>query len=547
MNGFQRVQLDLDGGGNQLPKDRVSIRRIAAIGDCVAASVVADKLHEQGIPVDFQCHNMIHGIMRRVATVASVNAPSFIDDVNLDGVYEKDPQRKTRHFHSYFIETANNQLKHLGIDLGPPLNCRPSLTVTDAEKELTISKLKQWPRPWVMVCPRSQWFRCRDVPDYIWEREAPKINGTCFWMGMNQEPKGFVGLRCSNIEEVLLYCAAADLVISPDTGPLHLAIAVGTQALAIGQSSDPVLHFSDLCDYETIYANVPCLNCQENRCPINQFTPPCCEIEPDRIAMAANRKLKRNIMSCVIPTFNAPVERLNRCIDAVLSQVDEIIVTADAGGKFPDGARQRDKIRYVQSGKAGLGFGKNCNFGIRHSSGSKILLCNDDVFLNPGTVRELFRAMDSTSRVGMVSHLLRYENGKIYFAGRQRHNGDRGFPHIDHNEFLPTFNEVVEQEAASATSLLVSREAFYKSRCFTEEIFMYAEDDFLSMSIRKSGYRILYTPHGSGVHIGNATTGPTGKMHDWIAQSGKIMEKHWGPYFDHNRNRLPLGNFDYLR
>src|SRR5690348_13384576 len=164
MNGFQRVNLDQDGGGNCLPKDRVSVCRVAAIGDCVAASVVADKLHEQGIPVDWQCHNMIHGIMRRVPTVASVNSPSFHADVILDGVYEKDPQRKTKHFHSYFIGAANQQLKHRSIDLGPPLNCRPSSTVTNAEKDLVQSKLVQYPRPWVMIVPRSQWFKCRDVP-----------------------------------------------------------------------------------------------------------------------------------------------------------------------------------------------------------------------------------------------------------------------------------------------------------------------------------------------------------------------------------------------
>jgi GT2 family glycosyltransferase len=546
MNGFQRVQLQ-DGGGNELPKDRVSVRRIAAIGDCVAASVVADKLFEQQIPVDWQCHGMIVPVMKRIGSISSVNTPNFHADVVLDGVYEKDSERKTRHFHDYFIRSANAQLKSRGIDIGRPINCRPALNVTDGEKQLFLSKIVQYPKPWVMICPRSQWFRCRDVPDYVWEREAPKINGTCFWMGMNQEPKGIVGLRCSNIEEVLMYCAVADLVISPDTGPAHLAIAVGTQALLVGQSSDPILHFSDLCDFEVIYANVPCRNCQENRCPINQFTPPCCEIEPDRIALAANRKLRRNIVSCVVPTFAATTERLSRCIAAVLPQVDEIVVGADAGGIFPKGAPIHTKIKYVQSCKTNQGFGKNINHALRHTSGDLILLLNDDVFLDPGAVRAMCKVMDENPRVGMVSHLLRYESGKIYFAGRQRHNGERGFPHIDHNQFLPTFNQVVEQEAASATSLLVSREAFYKARCFTEEIHMYAEDDFLSMSVRKAGYRILYTPHAAGVHIGNATTGPTGKMHEWIAQSGKIMERYWGPYFDHNRNRLPLGNFDYLR
>jgi GT2 family glycosyltransferase len=233
---------------------------------------------------------------------------------------------------------------------------------------------------------------------------------------------------------------------------------------------------------------------------------------------------------------------LNRCIDAVLPQVDEIIVTADAGGKFPDGARQRDRIRYVQSGKIGLGFGKNCNFGIRHSSGSRILLLNDDCFLDPGAVSEMCKAM--TQGVGLVGHLLRYENGRVYFAGRQRRIGERGFPHIDHNAFLPTFTQPVEQEAVSATSLLINREAFYKSKCFDERFTMYAEDDDLSMRIRKSGHRIIYTPHATGVHIGQATTNTTGRFHHWLKESSELMERLWGPYWDHNWNNIP-GTFDY--
>lgn len=541
MNGFKRVQLQ-DGGGNILPKDRISVLRTAAIGDCIAASVVADKLHEQEIPVDWHCHSMIVPIMRRCPSITNVLLPNGQADVVLDQVYEKDKDRKTRHFHSYFVETANSHLRARGLSLGSPVNCRPQLRVAASEQSLATGLLSQYPKPWVFICPRSQWFKCRDVPDYIWETAAKEIKGTKFWLGMNDAPNGIINLKCSNIDQVCVMLSGADLLISVDTGPAHVAIALGIQTLLIGQSSDPILHFSDLCDFEVIYPPLECLNCQANRCHINQFTPPCQDIDPGMIAAAANRKLRRDIVSCVIPTFNAPAERLNRCLEAVLPQVDEIIVTADAGGTFPVGALRHQKIRYVQSNKRDLGFGKNVNYGVRHSSGSQVLVLNDDAFLDPGCVDRLKEQVRPD--VGLIGHLLRYENGRIYFAGRQRRNGERGFPHINHNEYLPTFTTPVEQEAVSATSLLVNREAFYRSKCFDERFHLYAEDDCLSMQVRKAGYKIIFTPHATGVHQGQATSGPTGKFHQWIAESGKLMEQLWGKYYDANHNKIP-GDFKY--
>lgn len=543
MTSFQRVQLQ-DGGGNILPKDRISVRRVAAIGDCVAASVVADKLKEQEIPTDFQCHSMIVPILRRCRSIDNVLLPSMETDVNLDQVYEKDPERKTKHFHDYFVGAANRQLRARGIDLGPAVNCRPHLVVTHPEQSLAQTALASHPRPWVFVCPRSQWFRCRDVPDFVWEAAAKEIVGTKFWIGMNPPPTGFVDLRCGNIDQVCVMLSAADLLISTDTGPAHLAIALGIQTLLIGQSSDPVLHFSDLCDFEVIYPPLECLNCQANQCAINKFVPPCQNIEPGLIAQAANRKLRRNIVSCVIPTLSAPAERLNRCINAVLNQVDEIVVTADAGGKFPKGSRLHPKIRYVQSRRHGLGFGKNVNYGVRHTSGSQVLILNDDAFLDPDCVKRLMEQVRPD--VGLVGHLLRYENGRIYFAGRQRRNGERGFPHINHNEFHPTFQEPVEQEAVSATSLLMNRKAFYGARCFNERFSMYAEDDALSLQVRSKGYKIIFTPHATGTHQGQATTNTTGQFYDWMAESGKLMEQLWGPYWDWNRSKVP-GDFSYLK
>lgn len=541
MNGFKRVELwNGDGGGNIIPKANITVRRTAAIGDSLCASVVADRLVEMGYVVNWQTHHSIAPVMRKVPSVKSVDIHQAHCDVDLDRSYEKfdgTPKRREIHFHQAFFDQANAALKLKGIELGSALNCRPRLHVSEQERALAIQTLSQYEKPWTFICPGSLYFRVRQVPNHIWEAAAGKIKGTKFWLGLWDGPPGIVDLKIRDIDRLVTMLSVADLLISPDTGPMHMAAALGVQVLAIAQSSNPEKHLSDLCDFETIGMGLDCENCCLNLCPKGQSLPPCQNQNPDQISEAANRKLNRDIVSCVIPTFNAPAERLNRCLEAVLPQVDEIIVTADAGGRFPARAMRHPKIRYLKSSKHELGFGKNCNYGIRHSSGSQILLLNDDCFVNPDCVSRL--KDEARPDVGLVAHLLRYESGRIYFAGRQRSNGERGCPHIDHNQWLATFQEPRDMEAVSATSLLINREAFYKAKCFDEEFFMYAEDDCLSLAIRQQGYRIRYTPHATGIHQGNATTGPTGNMHRWIAESGKLMEKRWGWYWDKNKNTIP--------
>jgi GT2 family glycosyltransferase len=545
VNSFQRVQLQ-DGGGNQLPAPRLTVRRWAALGDSLCASVVADRLCELGFTVDWQTHGAIVPLMRRVPSISGVEAQQSHCDVNLDRSYEQfdgTPKRQSVHFHQAFFDHAAAQLRQKGIDLGKPLNCRPRLTVTEAERALAVQTLSKYEKPWTFICPGSLYFRTRQVPNHIWEATAKQIVGTQFWLGLWDGPPGTVDLKVRQIDHLLSLLAAADLLITPDTGPLHMAAALGVQVLAINQSSSPENHLSDLCDYETIGLGLSCENCCLNICPKDQFNPPCQQQHPDAIAAAANRKLRRNIVSCVIPTFNAPTERLNRCLDAVLNQVDEIVVTADAGGKFPKGVRQHPKIRYVQSNKSNLGFGKNINHAMRYTSGDKILILNDDCQLQPNVVSKLDSEMKGS--VGLVSHLLRYDDGRLYYNSKPR--GPGGFYHLDHGQWSPSVTGTFEIENACGCSFLINRRAFYSSKCMNEEIWAYCDDDDLSMRLRLNGWRLIHTTDVYGNHEGSATSKTFSDKDRLMHESNLWFGKHWNRYIEHNRHNSGLGNFNYLK
>jgi GT2 family glycosyltransferase len=534
---------------------KIIVRRSGALGDVVAATVVADKLHEQGYACEFQTHTNAHCLLKYQPSVASVAKPAGYAHVDLDGCYERNPARRDLHFYEMFLSRANEQLSPYGIHLGKPRNARPQLYPPDEVVEIARAKFSDYPRPWVFLVPRSNYYAPRQIPDPFWEAVAAHVQATCFWLGTHQAPEGIVDVQCRHVSQLVPWLSVADLVISVDTGPIHIAAALNRRILALGQSSSPELHLSEQCDFETLWptGNLTCLNCQENKCPIDPYIPPCQKFDPIEVASTANQKLIWHRgspftfrgVSCVIPIFRPGVEMLNHCLQCVLPQVYEIVVTREAGGIVPEGVLRHEKIRHVCHRSSGLGFGRNVNFGLRHTSHEFVLILNDDVYLCPDAVERLKDEM-AHDNVGMVGHLLRYPDGTIYHAGKQRlTNGGIGHPHLDLRKHLPTITEPVEMENTNGASILVRREAFYDIGGFDEEFLFFAEDDDLAMRMRQKGWRVWYTPKAAGFHEEHQETKALPNFSQIMNESNRRFARKWGPYFLHNRGNPGLGNFNY--
>lgn len=528
---------------------KIIVRRTSAIGDALAASCVADRLHQLGYECEFQTHVNIHCLLRYQPSISAVLPPGGYAHVDLDRSYETNPARRTLHFSEMFMARADESLRPYGISLGPAFNCRPKLCLPRALLEMSHAKFANFPRPWVFLVPRSNTYAVRQVPDPIWESAASKIKGTCFWLGTMAAPKGIIDLEARHLDNVIAWLASADLVISVDTGPLHIAAALGRQIIALGQSSSPDLHISDQCDFETIWpeGNLNCLNCQENICRINHYLPPCQSFDPEKIAAKANQKLvglANNDVSAAISIYQPEANVLNRCVECLLPQVQEIVVTVDKAGKIPPGAIQHGKVRYVHHRQFNIGYGRKMNHATRHTSGRYVLQINDDCFLNEGAVAKMKECMKEG--IGIVSCLLRYPDGTIQHAGKTRAPGVRGWGHINHKQHLPDFKDVTEQENTCGACWLVDRKAHFHSGGYDERFFLYAEDDDYCLRMRKTGYRILFTPHATGIHLEHQSTSKTGPIIDYLNSSNRIFHELWGAYLENNLHRIP-GNFDYCK
>jgi GT2 family glycosyltransferase len=522
------------------------VRRTAAIGDSLSAVVVAQKLNSLGFTVTWQTHPMIASVIQKTPWVTLVEEPKGQPHVNLDGAYERDPYKRQRHFNEVWIDTANHQLRRHGVDLGPPTNCRPIMQARRNDQDAMRRNLAQYPRPWIVVCPRSDSYNVRQVPNGIWEQAAKTMVGTKIWIGRDPAPPGFLDLRVGHIDHVVGVLSVADLYVGVDTGPLHIAAALGVPCVAIGQSSMPDAHLSEQRDYITITPPLDCLHCMENVCPKSQHSPPCQQMSPELIAVWANARVNcysDGKVSCVIPTWRPQVQKLNKCLAQVLDQVDEIIVTREESAIMPPGAMKHPKIRYVVKNQTRIGFGRNVNFGARATNHQWLLILNDDCYLNPGAVDKMLA--EAKPDTGILTPLLRYPNGTIYHSGKARQPGARGWEHLDWKQANHRYRTVTELENSCGCCFLMPRKVFYTAGGFDEDFFIYSEDDDLCMRVRRAGYRILFVPHADGIHDEGMSTRMVPGILDEMKRSNAIFAAKWGQYLDHNANNVPLGNWDF--
>lgn len=518
---------------------RIVVRRNMALGDALSATSVAAKLRQLGFQVVFQSHPMIQILVARSAHVNVAAITNGKADVDLDNAYERHPDRKRLSFTDIWFLTASSQLRQLGITLPKPTNCSPFLNVSENELEGVWSQMSRHPKPWIVCAGRSNSHPNRTIPDLVFSECAKKVPGTMFWIANHStNVPNLVDLRCHDINRLVQAIACADLYVGPDTGPMHMAAALGTPVLAVEQASSPDLHLSDQTDFLSIKVpGLDCLNCQTTTCPVAD-PPPCQKVDPDWLAqwIKVRCAMFRKTVSAVIPVYRPDPARLQNVVDRVAPQVDEVVICCEEGVNVPP-VRNNGKVRVVSAAKRDLGFGKNVNHGCRHAHGRYLLILNDDCYLKSDAVKHLMDVVDEDT--GVVGHLLRYPDGRICHGGKYRNPGMRGWGLVNNREYRATIEKVTEMENVTGTSILVPREAFFSIGGFDEDFHMYAEDDDFCLRLRAIGWKVMYTPFAVGTHEEAATSRQTGKIGGFVNHANHTFESKWGWWYNKNMNTVP--------
>jgi lipopolysaccharide heptosyltransferase II len=135
----------------------------------------------------------------------------------------------------------------------------------------------------VVMVPGTRWVTKQWPPQYfarladmLWEKYHPHI----FLAGAPSDfPIGEEILRVAkpdtqieswigqtSLKELVTLMSQADLVVTNDSGPMHIAAAVGTQILALFGPTDPVLTGPYGSRHIVLKASLPCVPCMKRYC-----------------------------------------------------------------------------------------------------------------------------------------------------------------------------------------------------------------------------------------------------------------------------------------
>jgi len=224
-------------------------------------------------------------------------------------------------------------------------------------------------------------------------------------------------------------------------------------------------------------------------------------------------------LSIVILNYNTKDLTL-ACVNSIMentSGVDYEIIVVDNGSK--DKLMKSSDYELV-SNSTNLGFAGGNNSARKYAKGNYVLFLNSDSKVRKNTLKETVKYLDEHKDVGAITCKIVLPNGNLdkdarrsfptpwialtHFSGL-----DRLFPKskvfAKYWYGYKSSDEIQEVDALQGAYFLTRREILEKTGWFNEDYFLDGEDIDLSWKIKNAGYKIIYYPRVSALHIKKAS------------------------------------------
>ena len=246
-----------------------------------------------------------------------------------------------------------------------------------------------------------------------------------------------------------------------------------------------------------------------------------------------------NELTVIIVSFNTK-ELTLRCLDLItrelLDYTHDITIVDNCSH---DGSAEAIRNYYPQilviENNFNMGFGSACNLAMERASGKFLLFLNSDAFFCPGSLPILLNKMKRFSNIGMIGPAVLDENQNITRSCFRFTTLSRLILSklaLASFSYYPAQSAVDDQDVdwLSGCCMLVRSEVYRQVGGFDPQFFLYFEETDWAYRIRKSGWRVVYTPEPKVVHIGGASTRMSNKWkHGMLNRSEDLLvKKHFG-------------------
>lgn len=235
-------------------------------------------------------------------------------------------------------------------------------------------------------------------------------------------------------------------------------------------------------------------------------------------------KVRSALVDIVIPVLGR-FDLLEKCLNALPEAADGIDYNVFI---FDNASKPEDKVKfytqlhderiYILESEQNIGYPRACNEATKVGNSPLVLQLNDDVILEPGSLRLLCMEMDDPT-VGVCGMKLKFPddvgelNSSIRPAGRLQHiclsiniRGEIHHPFMAWDINHPKVNALKNVWGVTGAALMTRRHLWNKVGGYDIAYGLGTfEDASLCMSIRELGYNIITCPRALGTHYTGAT------------------------------------------
>ena len=225
-------------------------------------------------------------------------------------------------------------------------------------------------------------------------------------------------------------------------------------------------------------------------------------------------------VDCVVVAYNS-AEDLPACLGSLSEQQDVAVAVTVVDNCSSDQSAvvAREHGARVIVNSSNRGFAAAVNQGLRGGGAAWVLILNPDARIEPGRVQVMIDAVTRGCRVGCVGPKTTGPSGAIYPSARSFPGIVTALVHGVLGAVWPgnpatkryhattgATGEAGQVDWVSGCCMLLPRQAWDEVGGFDERYFMYVEDMDLCFRLRKAGWRTVFEPAATIMHVGGRSS-----------------------------------------
>jgi N-acetylglucosaminyl-diphospho-decaprenol L-rhamnosyltransferase len=254
------------------------------------------------------------------------------------------------------------------------------------------------------------------------------------------------------------------------------------------------------------------------------------------------------VTSIILVNYNG-----SRFLDGCLKSIELLIDSSNCEVIIVDNFSIDDSITVIKDtlpsaklicSSNNLGFGKANNLAVKHSQGEYLLFLNTDTLLTENTPKILSDYLIQHQDVGIIGPRINFEDGSyqlscgklpsltVEFIDKIRYGIDKKWHHTCSNFYSKQYSAVKEVGWLTGACLMIRRDVFTQLGGFDESFFMYFEDKDICNRADEAGWKVLYYPKTSLIHLLGGSSQNISKSINTYYRDSQLYyyQKHFGKF-----------------